>query len=135
MSYFWGGKSAAIGWDSRWGTPTKVTSDGSTTTGTIRPYGLDCSGYVDWVFNNALGATLSQGGGTHYQRNNSTNITWSEALPGDVVFYPEDSHIGIIAGIDNNSNFLILHCASGYNNVVVTSIEGFNSVARPNMLN
>ena len=44
VNYFWGGKSSAIGWDSRWGKPTRVTAAGSRTTGTIRPYGLDCSG-------------------------------------------------------------------------------------------
>lgn len=44
VNYFWGGKSSAIGWDSRWGTPTRVTAPGSRSTGTVRPYGLDCSG-------------------------------------------------------------------------------------------
>ena len=33
VNYFWGGKSEVIGWDSRWGTPKKVTSAGSSTTG------------------------------------------------------------------------------------------------------
>lgn len=47
VNYFWGGKSRSIGWDSRWGTPTRVTAPGSRTTGTIRPFGLDCSGFVD----------------------------------------------------------------------------------------
>lgn len=44
VGYFWGGKSSAIGWDSRWGTPTKVTAAGSGSTGSIRAFGLDCSG-------------------------------------------------------------------------------------------
>lgn len=44
VNYFWGGKSLVIGWDSRWGQLTKVWADGSSTTGTYRPYGLDCSG-------------------------------------------------------------------------------------------
>ena len=44
VHYFWGGKSSVIGWDSRWGTPTRVTAPGSRSTGTVRPYGLDCSG-------------------------------------------------------------------------------------------
>ena len=50
VNYFWGGKSLVIGWDSRWGSIQKVWADGSPTTGTYRPYGLDCSGFVDWVF-------------------------------------------------------------------------------------
>lgn len=44
VNYFWGGKSLVMGWDSRWGTMQKVTADGSSSTGTYRPYGLDCSG-------------------------------------------------------------------------------------------
>jgi len=44
VKYFWGGKSLVTGWDSRWGTPMKVTADESPTTGTVRPFGLDCSG-------------------------------------------------------------------------------------------
>ena len=28
-------------------------------------------------------------------------------------------------------NLLIIHCASGYNNVVITGIEGFTSIGRP----
>ena len=47
VNYFWGGKSRVIGWDSRWGTIQKVWAAGSSTTGTYRPYGLDCSGFVD----------------------------------------------------------------------------------------
>lgn len=47
VNYFWGGKSLTIGWDSRWGTLQKVTADESPTTGTYRPYGMDCSGFAD----------------------------------------------------------------------------------------
>ena len=50
VSYFWGGKSLTLGWDDRWGVPTEVTAAGSGSTGTIRPFGLDCSGFVDWTF-------------------------------------------------------------------------------------
>lgn len=28
-------------------------------------------------------------------------------------------------------NLLIIHCASGYNNVVITGIEGFTAIGRP----
>ena len=51
--------------------------------------------------------------------------------PGDLVFYPEDSHVGIVGGRDESGNLLIIHCASGYNNVVITGIEGFTSIGRP----
>ena len=44
---------------------------------------------------------------------------------------PGDSHVGIVCGFDGNGNVLIIHCASGANNVVVTSKEGFTAVSRP----
>ena len=44
VNYYWGGKSLVLGWDSRWGEVRQVTAAGSSTTGTYRPYGLDCSG-------------------------------------------------------------------------------------------
>ena len=133
VHYFWGGKSLVIGWDSRWGMPMEVTAEGSSTTGTVRPFGLDCSGMVDWVFYNQSGGqyVIGHGGGATAQHTYCTPIDWSDAQPGDLVFYPEDSHVGIVCGFDSSGNIMIIHCASGYNNVVVTGKAGFTTVARP----
>ena len=122
-----------LGWDSRWGQLRKVTSEGSTTTGTYRPYGLDCSGFADWVFYNASGGEyiLGQGGGVIAQHRNCVLISWGEAQPGDLVFYPDDSHIGIVGLRDVTGNLRIIHCASGSNNVVITDSSGFMLVGRP----
>ena len=134
VNYFWGGKSLTLGWDSRWGTTMKVTAEGSSTTGTYRPYGLDCSGFVDWVFYNATDGryVIGHGGGAATQHIYCTSITWNEAIPGDLVFYDDDEHVGIVGGCDENGDLLIIHCASGYNNVVITGPEGFTSIGRPN---
>ena len=133
VNYFWGGKSLVLGWDSRWGTTMQVTAPGSSSSGTYRPYGMDCSGYVDWVFYNATGGEyiIGHGGGASAQHTYCSAISWDEALPGDLVFYPEDTHVGIVGGRDESGNLLIIHCASGYNNVVITGIEGFTSIGRP----
>ena len=133
VNYFWGGKSRVIGWDARWGELRQVTAAGSSTTGTYRPYGLDCSGFVDWVFYNATGGDyiIGHGGGAMMQHTYCTPILWEDAQPGDLVFYPEDNHVGMVGGWDEDGNILIIHCASGYNNVVITGKEGFTSVGRP----
>lgn len=131
VNYFWGGKSSAIGWDSHWGKPTRVTAAGSRTTGTIRPYGLDCSGFVDWVFNNSLGYVIGHGGGAASQHDHCKPISWSEAQPGDLVFYPGDTHVGVFVGKNSNGDPLIIHCASSQNNVVLTGLQGFVSIGRP----
>ena len=133
VNYFWGGKSLVIGWDVRWGELRQVTAAGSSTTGTYRPYGLDCSGFVDWVFYNQSGGSyvIGHGGGATMQHSYCTDISWAGAQPGDLVFYPDNSHVGIVGGRDANGELLIIHCASGYNNVVITGKEGFTSVGRP----
>lgn len=133
LNYFWGGKSLTLGWDFRWGTTMQVTAEGSSSTGTYRPYGMDCSGFADWVFYNASGGDyiLGHGGGASMQHSYCRTITWADAKLGDLVFYPDDTHVGIVGGRDESGNLLIIHCASGANNVVITGAGGFVSIGRP----
>jgi cell wall-associated NlpC family hydrolase len=145
VNYFWGGKSSSIGWDKRWGTLMTVTSKGSATTGTKRPFGLDCSGYVTWVFINmgipvkSINETI--GHGTTQQWNLSSSIPENLALPGDLAFLAipgtrKVNHIGIVVEKDKKGSILVAHCASGANNVVVTTAEsvGFMYYRRPAVL-
>ena len=122
VPYFWGGKSSA-GWNDEWNTPKLVTAAGSSSSGTLRPYGLDCSGFTDWVYKTALGETL--GAGTTGQWGNSTEISYSELKPGDLGFKDSPSgsgtnHVLIYVGKDGSGNDLWVHCSSG-NGVVVNS--------------
>lgn len=134
VNYFWGGKSLVIGWDSRWGTPTKVTADDSSTTGTVRPFGMDCSGFVDWTFYNAYdGKYIIGHGGAAAQYGYCAPIDWSDAQPGDLAFYPDCEHIGIVVQ-NEPATLTLIHCASGYNNVVMTQHtqgSGFRFVSKP----
>ena len=133
VDYFWGGKSLVLGWDDRWGELTEVTAEGSDTTGTEQPYGLDCSGFVDWAFYNASGSAyvIGQGGGAAAQHVNCVDIEWDEVRPGDLLFYPEDEHVGIAAGRDWLGRLLVVHCASGTGGVAISHRTGFETAARP----
>ena len=133
VDYFWGGKSLVLGWDDRWGEPAEVTAEGSDTTGTEQPYGLDCSGFVDWAFYNASGGSyiIGQGGGAAAQHASCTDIAWDEVQPGDLLFYPEDEHVGIAAGRDWLGLLLVAHCASGTNGVTISHQTSFKTAARP----
>ncbi len=133
VDYFWGGKSLVLGWDDRWGELTEVTAEGSDSTGTEQPYGLDCSGFVDWAFYNASGGSyiIGQGGGAAAQHTNCVDIEWDEVQPGDLLFYPEDEHIGIAAGRDWLGRLLVVHCASGTGGVAISHRDGFETAARP----
>ena len=133
VDYFWGGKSLVLGWDDRWGELTEVTAEGSDTTGTEQPYGLDCSGFVDWTFYNASGGeyVIGQGGGAAEQHANCVDIEWDKVQPGDLLFYPEDEHVGIAAGRDWLGRLLVVHCASGTGGVAISHRDGFETAARP----
>lgn len=111
----------------------RSTAAGSPTTGTYRPYGMDCSGYVDWVFYNATGGEyiIGHGGGALAQHTYCMNISWEEALQAIWCFTRMTYTLGFVGGRDENGNLLIIHCASGANNVVITRVDGFTSVARP----
>lgn len=128
VNYFWGGKSYVIGWDSRWGTIRKVFSPGNSTTGTYRPFGLDCSGFVDWALRNA---GLPSDGHWYINRN-LTAVSQADALPGDLALYPDASHVGMVVGRNEAGKLLVCHCSSGQNNVVITEFtaSGFTVVGR-----
>ena len=133
VDYFWGGKSLVLGWDDRWGELTEVTAEGSDSTGTEQPYGLDCSDFVDWAFYNASGGeyVIGQGGGAMEQHANCVDMEWDEVQPGDLLFYPEDEHVGIAAGCDWLGRLLVVHCASGTGGVAISHRDGFETAARP----
>ena len=133
VNYFWGGKSLELGWDDQWGQVKKVWAVGNSTTGTYRPFGLDCSGFVDWVFYNATDGEYipGHGGGAAAQHSYCTDISWDEAQIGDLVFYEDDSHVGIVAGWGETGEILIVHCSASYNNIVVTGKEEYRQIGRP----
>ena len=115
----------------------KVTAEGSSSTGTIRPYGLDCSGFVTWAFINSGMNENAIGHGTEWQVANATRISWTSAEPGDLAFYNDLSHVGIVVGKDASGNLLVIHCSSGQNNVTVSTVTDvdFGFCSRPSALN
>lgn len=150
VHYFWGGKSTATGWDIRWGNEAIVGSEGSAQTGTSRVYGLDCSGYVLWSFVNAEESLAENGEwaqlektdvinrtgyGTAGQWEQSTDVSWDGAQPGDLAFYgpPTETprnHVGIIVGRNEEGKLLAAHCSSTQNSVVISEAqeEGFRYI-------
>ena len=141
VGYFWGGKSNQIGKESSWGTAAKVSAEGSASTGTVRAYGLDCSGFVTWsVINGYLnqGMQSSVGDGTSEQWENANVVSEQDAQPGDLVFQkgPEagsDNHVGIICGKTDAGDWIAVHCSSSKNGVTVGEAYGasFRYIRQP----
>ena len=134
VPYFWGGKSAA-GWNDEWNTPKLVTAAGSTTTGTIRPFGLDCSGFSDWTYKTAVGVSLY--GASWSQWDESYAITAEDLLPGDLGFLMDDdgggwNHVLIFAGYSENGERMWVHSSGGEGVIFNTpSYEAGLALRRP----
>lgn len=136
VPYFWGGKSAA-GWNDEWNIPRQVTAEGSPTTGTIRPYGLDCSGFTAWVYSTAFGADI--GAGTSGQFANTVSVSDAELLPGDLGFLADPaggySHVLIFAGYAEDGQRRWLHSTGGEGVVLNTpGYEGNLILRRPSQV-
>lgn len=89
--YIWGSGSGAGG---------RGTGDIDKQTG--QPNGFDCSGYVSWVYKNALGVDIPAYTGSAYPATKA--IAANEAQAGDLVFYnmntndPRRQHVAIYLG-------------------------------------
>lgn len=132
VKYFWGGKSYKTGWDDAWGEKRTVSAQGSKSTGTSRPFGLDCSGFTAWVFIQA-GVPVSQieqafGTYTGSQWEKSSAIDVSELIPGDLGFQripgSGTNHVGIYVGDDMDGTQLFAHSSSSKGGVVITPASG-----------
>lgn len=141
VGYFWGGKSTTIGEDPSWGTAEKVSATGSASTGTVRAYGLDCSGFVTWsVINGYLNQGMRIVLVTVHPISGKRPM-WSasrNAQPGDLVFQkgPEagsDNHVGIICGKTDAGDWIAVHCSSSKNGVTVGEAYGasFRYIRQP----
>ena len=110
VPYFWGGKSDA-GWNDDWNTPKLVWAAGDHTSGTIQPYGLDCSGFTDWVYKTALGmGTLGQ------QWESSHAVSSAELQPGDLGFLGgryDWTHVLMFAGYGSDGQRMWVHSSGG----------------------
>lgn len=64
-----------------------------------------------------------------------SRISWSSTQTGDLSFYGDLSHVGIVAGKDAGGkdaagNILVINSSSGRNNVVITTNGGFGFFAK-----
>ena len=67
---------------------------------------------------------IGYGGGAAAQISCCGPLAWEDTLPGDLVFYSENSHMGIVGGWDEAGQLLVIHCVSSYNNTAITGIKG-----------
>lgn len=127
IGYVYGGSTGGIGWD--------AISKLSNSDDKGRTNGLDCSGFVQWVYRSALGVDLprSCNGYKGYQ-----SISKSELQPGMLgVMYGKatdarsGNHIGIYAGVDSSGKDVWIHCSGSGGGVVINNFGGFTTYYNP----
>ncbi len=102
-----------------------------------KPTGLDCSGFVAWVYDRAGVTNVLQGGGTTYQWGVSTEISYSQLQVGDLGFMKDpttltnqgNNHVGMYIG-----NGVWIECYSSHG-VGVTDGNVFKYYRKVNALN
>ncbi|UTR11692.1 NlpC/P60 family protein [Evansella sp. LMS18] len=86
----------------------------------VRNGRFDCSGFTRWAFSQA---GISLGASTDQQKNQGRRVSFSEAKPGDLVFfntYKTDGHVGIylggnkFIGSQSSTGVAVADMSSGY---------------------
>ncbi|MFR4202516.1 MAG: peptidoglycan endopeptidase [Flavonifractor plautii] len=128
----WGGTRA--GASRRWSPPRAAAPAGRACLS-----GWTAPASVSWCAVNAAGdpaAFAAVGNGVRAQRALCAPVDWADALPGDLAFYPDLSHVGIVAGRGEDGGLLVLHCSYSLGGVVCSSdakAAGFTDLGRPSL--
>lgn len=115
VPYYWGGKPRAAGYEGNaFGTVVSADMDGRF----LR--GLDCSGWISWVYWSATGNRLG-GESTSSLMSCGSPVTKEELLPGDICIRPgADAHVVMFLGWTADGQMLCIQETSGnINNVEV----------------
>ena len=119
IPYYWGGKPSRGGYEgNHFGTVTAADEDGRFLKG------LDCSGWISWVYLSATGRRLS-GESTSTMISCGTAITKEELQPGDIcIRLGEMPHAVLFLGWTDTGEMLCIQETSGnINNVEVGIVK------------
>lgn len=116
IPYYWGGKPYQAGFKgNNFGSITVPDDNGRT----LR--GLDCSGWVNWVYWTALGSRLPAES-TSGLSNCGTGIQRNELQPGDIIVLTgDDAHVFMFMAWAGDDHMYLIHETGGViNNVTVS---------------
>ena len=119
VPYYWGGKASAPGYSGN-SFGSLVSSDYK---GRIRK-GLDCSGWIAWVYWSVTGERLPAEG-TSGLIQCGTAVSRSQLQPGDIIVRTgTNAHVVMFLGWGSNGKLLCIHESSGpANNVTISELD------------
>ena len=118
IPYYWGGKASSAGYDGNgFGRVIEADYKGRV----LR--GLDCSGWIQWVYWSAIGDKLGGASGTATLIGEGKKIKRSELQPGDIIIrVGADSHVVMFLQWAGNGNMIAIHENASANNVSVSEV-------------
>ena len=118
VPYYWGGKPSAPNYDgNHFGVMTSPDVDGRTLKG------LDCSGWISWVYWSVTGERLAYEG-TSGLAALGKRVNREDLKPGDILIRTgEDSHVIMFLGWTSDGRILCINETSGSVNNVTISVR------------
>lgn len=121
IPYYYGGKAFRAGYENNlFG--SKVASDYK---GRCLK-GLDCSGWVNWVYQTAFNKQIIKSDGTSKLAFEGKRIKRNELLPGDLIIRPGiDSHVMMFLEWAEDGKVRVIHENGSVNNVSIASFDAY----------
>jgi|GEM_PF-153075 len=118
VPYYWGGKAGGKNYEANnFGSIVESDYRGRV----LR--GLDCSGWIQWVYWSAIGDNLNGSYSTSSLIGEGEKINRADLQPGDIIIRTgADSHVVMFIGWAGNGNMIAIHENSGANNVSVNEV-------------
>ena len=121
IPYYYGGKTSRYGFENT-GFGTKVPADYK---GRCLK-GLDCSGWVNWVYGTTFNKYIIKTEGTAKLATEGTKITRKELLPGDIIVRPGiDSHVMMFLEWADDGKMTVIHENGSVNNVSIGTFDAY----------
>ena len=119
VPYYWGGKPSAPDYDgNHFGSLAAADEKGRTMKG------LDCSGWISWVYWSALGKRLPAES-TDGLANCGTAVARADLKPGDIIVrLGDEGHVVMFLAWESEDRMKVVHESSGsVNNVTVSTMQ------------
>ena len=121
IPYYYGGKTSRFGYDGNsFGSKIPADYKGRCLKG------LDCSGWVNWVYGTTFNKYIIKSEGTAKLATEGTKILRSDLLPGDIIVRPGiDSHVMMFLDWAPNGQVTVIHENGGVNNVSIGTFDAY----------
>ena len=121
IPYYYGGKTSRFGYETNnFGTRVPADYKGRCLKG------LDCSGWVNWVYGTTFNKYIIKSEGTAKLATEGSKITRKDLLPGDIIVRPGiDSHVMMFLEWAEGGQMTVVHENGGVNNVSIGTFDAY----------